>query len=250
MHPNAVLAKDVIIADGSIIEDGVVVESGVQIGFNVVLRSGTHIGQNCRIGDGSILGRSPVKAALSATTLTQDNSVLLVLEDSVLVGAGTILYKGAKIASHAFIADLASIREEVVIGEYSIVGRGVSIENNVSIGRKVKIETGTYITAFSLIEDYCFIAPEVVFSNDNFLGRTEERKKYFKGPALRKGARIGTNATLLPNIEIGEDALVAAGAVVTKNVVPRVIVAGNPARFLRTVPEDQWIENQVFYDKD
>ena len=118
-----------------------------------------------------------------------------------------------------------------------------------TIGRKCKIETEAYITAFSTIEDYCFIAPEVTFTNDNFLGRTEERKKHFGGPTLKKGARIGANATILPNLVIGEDALVAAGSVVTKDVPPRMVVVGSPARAVRPVPEEQLIENQVFYDK-
>ncbi len=100
----------------------------------------------------------------------------------------------------------------------------------------------------SVVEDYCFLAPEVTFTNDNFLGRTEERKKHFGGPTLRRGARIGANATLLPGVEIGEDALVAAGAVVVRNVSPRMVVAGVPARVLRPVPEEQLLENQVFFD--
>jgi len=100
----------------------------------------------------------------------------------------------------------------------------------------------------STIEDYCFIAPEVTLTNDNFLGRTEERKKHFGGPTIKKGARIGANSTLLPGIEIGEDALVGAASVVTKDVKPRIIVIGTPARYVRKVPEEQLIENQVFYD--
>ena len=124
------------------------------------------------------------------------------------------------------------------------MGKGVSVENGTKIGKRVKIETEAYITAFSTIEDYCFIAPEVTFTNDNFLGRTEERKKYFKGPVLRKGARIGANATILPGIEIGEDALVAAGSVVTRDLEPRKIYVGVPARYFKDVPEEQLLENQ------
>jgi acetyltransferase-like isoleucine patch superfamily enzyme len=85
------------------------------------------------------------------------------------------------------------------------------------------------------VEDYCFIAPCVAFTNANYLGRTEERKKHFGGPTLKKGARIGANATLLPGVTVGEDALVAAGSVVTKDVPARTIVVGSPAKVLRPV---------------
>jgi len=117
------------------------------------------------------------------------------------------------------------------------------------IGCKCKIETEAYITALSAVGDYCFIAPCVAFTNDNYLGRTEERKKHFGGPVLGRGARIGANATLLPGITVGEDALVAAGSVVTKNVPPGVIVVGSPARILRPVPEEQLLKNQIFFDE-
>jgi UDP-2-acetamido-3-amino-2,3-dideoxy-glucuronate N-acetyltransferase len=148
-----------------------------------------------------------------------------------------------------FVGDLASVREDVSVGELTIIGRGVTIENKTTIGRKCKIETEAYITAMSTVEDYCFIAPCAAFTNDNFLGRTEERKKHFGGPVLRRGARIGANATLLPGVTVGEDALVAAGSLVTKDVPPRMIVLGVPARPLRPVPEEQLIENQIFFDK-
>jgi acetyltransferase-like isoleucine patch superfamily enzyme len=162
----------------------------------------------------------------------------------VTVGANCVIYKGTILNDYVFVGDLVSIREDVEVGEYTIIGRGVSVENETKIGAHVKIETEAYITAMSTVEDNCFIAPEVAFSNDNYLGRTEERFKYFKGPTLKKGARIGVNATLLPGVTIGEDALVAAGAVVTKDVPPAVIVAGVPAKYFRDVPEEELLKNQ------
>lgn len=142
------------------------------------------------------------------------------------------------------VADLASVRENVEIGEFTIVGRGVTIENKVRIGRRCKLETEAYITALSEIADGCFIAPEVTFTNDNFLGRTKERFKFHKGVTMKRGARIGANVTVLPGITIHEDALVAAGSVVTRDVPARKIVMGSPARVLRDVPQEQLLENQ------
>jgi acetyltransferase-like isoleucine patch superfamily enzyme len=164
-----------------------------------------------------------------------------------LIGASTVIYIGSNISNNVLIADLASVRENTTIGEYTIIGRGVTIENYVKIGRRCKLESECYITAYSELEDYVFIAPGVVTSNDNYLGRTEERFKHFKGVTVKKGARIGANAVILPGKTIGEDALVAAGSVVTKDVPPRKIVMGSPVRIIRDVPKEQLIENQKFY---
>ena len=95
------------------------------------------------------------------------------------------------------------------------------------------------MTAYSTLEDDVFIAPCVVTTNDNFMGRTERRHELRKGPTIRRGARVGGGAVLLPGVEIGEEAFVGAGAVVTKDVPPRAVVVGNPARVLRDVPEDE-----------
>ena len=95
------------------------------------------------------------------------------------------------------------------------------------------------MTAYSTLEEDVFIAPCVSTTNDNFMGRTEKRHALRKGPTIRRGARIGGAAVLLPGIEIGEEAFVGAGAVVTRDVPPRTVVVGSPARELREVPEDE-----------
>ncbi len=95
------------------------------------------------------------------------------------------------------------------------------------------------MTAYSTIEEDVFIAPCVVTTNDNFMGRTEARLAAMKGPTIRRGARIGGGAVLLPGIEIGEEAFVGAGAVVAKDVPPRAVIVGNPARVIRDVPDEE-----------
>ena len=240
-------AKNLTCGQNVIIQPDVTIGENVEIGHNVIIHSHVVIGDNCKILDGAILGKLPAKASMSATTGTARELPRLVLGRAVTIGAGCIIYRGASIADSAFFGDLATVREDVTIGEGTIIGRGATIENKVKIGKKTKIESNAYITAFSSVGDYCFVAPCVVFSNDNYLGRTEERKKHFKGPTLKKGARIGAGAVLLPGVIIGEDALVAAGAVVTKNVAPRITVVGAPAREWRSVPKEQLIENQTFY---
>jgi acetyltransferase-like isoleucine patch superfamily enzyme len=84
----------------------------------------------------------------------------------------------------------------------------------------------------------------VVTTNDNFMGRTEQRLALMKGPTIRRGARIGGGAILCPGIEVGEEAFVGAGAVVTKDVPPRALVVGSPARILREVPDEELLEQR------
>lgn len=242
----AKLGKDIALDKNIIIEDEVTIGDNCRIGYNVVIRKGTTIGDNVRIDDNTVIGKYPMRATLSIFK-EEKNLSPAHIGDNCLIGANTIIYVGSSISNNVLIADLASIRENTVIGEYTIVGRGVTVENYVKIGKRCKLESECYITAYSEIEDYVFIAPGVVTSNDNFLGRTEGRFKHFKGITVKKGGRIGANAVILPGKIIGEDAVVAAGSVVTKDVPPRKVVMGSPARIIRDVPKEQLIENQKFY---
>jgi acetyltransferase-like isoleucine patch superfamily enzyme len=114
------------------------------------------------------------------------------------------------------------------------VGSRVSIDNDVVIGARVRIQTGAYITAFSELEDDVFVAPYVITTNDNTAGR-RPREVPLRGPQLRRACRIGARAVLLPGVEVGEEAFVGAGAVVTRDVAPRAVVVGSPARHVREV---------------
>jgi acetyltransferase-like isoleucine patch superfamily enzyme len=120
-----------------------------------------------------------------------------------------------------------------------VVGRGSLVENDVTIGARTRIQANAYVTAYSTLEEDVFIAPGVVTTNDNFMGRTEKRHDLMRGAIIRRGARVGGGAVLLPGIEIGEEAFVGAGAVVTKDVAPRAVVVGNPARQIREVPDEE-----------
>jgi UDP-2-acetamido-3-amino-2,3-dideoxy-glucuronate N-acetyltransferase len=229
-----------------VIEDDVEIGENVSVGHNVVIHAGTKIGNNVRIGDGTVIGRLPMKASRSATTSGAPVPPCEI-GDNVTIGSNSVIYAGSKIGNDVLIADLATIRENVTIGEFTIVGRGVAIENKCKIGSYVKLETNVYITAYSEIGDYVFVAPGVLTSNDNFVGRTAERFKHFKGVTVELGGRIGVGAVILPGKKVGADALVAAGALLTKDAPPRKIVAGLPAKEFRDVPEEQLLENQGWF---
>jgi serine O-acetyltransferase len=243
IHPSAHIGPGTVLGHHVVIEADVHIGPNCQIGHHVVLRSGTRLGASVRVDDGTSVGKQPMRAANSAVT-TDEQLPGATIGDQCILGTNVVLYAGCVLAERVLVADGATVREHVTIGERTIVGRGVAIENKCSIGRRCKLETNAYITAYSVLEDFVFIAPGVRTSNDNFVGRTEERFKHFKGVTVRRGARIGVGAITLPGITIGEDALIAAGALVTRDAEPGMIHVGIPAKPVRPVPPEQRLDAQ------
>ena len=240
--PSARIGKNTRIGHFCVIEEDVQVGDGVEIGHHVVLRKGTVIGHHVRIDDHTSIGKQPMRAPNSAVTKDKQQPPAHI-GDRCLIGAHVVLYAGCTLGEKVLVADQASIREEVSVGDFTIVGRGVAIENQCTVGAYCKLETNVYLTAYSLVEDRVFIAPGVLTSNDNFMGRTEERFKHFKGVTIREGGRLGVGAITLPGKEVGPDAVLAAGALLTTDAEPHVIYAGLPARHFRAVPEEQLLQD-------
>ncbi len=119
-----------------------------------------------------------------------------------------------------------------------MVGRAASVENDVRIGARVRLQTNAYITAWSVVEDDVFVAPGVLLTNDPTVGRRADGQP-LRGAVLRRACRVGGGAVLLPGVEVGEEAFVGAGAVVTRDVPARTVVMGVPARQVRAVGEEE-----------
>ncbi len=241
IDPTVEIADDAVIGHFTVIGADVQIGSACLIGHHVIIREGTVVGSNTRIDDHAVLGKQPMRAARSATT----NLALLPparIGNGSLIGAGAVLYAGCTIGECVLVADYATIRERVDVGEETIVGRGVAIENDCSVGARCKLETNAYICAYTTIGDDVFIAPGVLTSNDNFMGRTEERKKHFAGPTIRSGARLGVGSVILPGKEIPSEAVVGAGAVLTRDAEANRIHQGVPARAIREVPPEQRLD--------
>jgi acetyltransferase-like isoleucine patch superfamily enzyme len=216
--------------------------SDYEVGQNVVIYPGTVIGAGAKILDNAVVGKQPSLSPRS--TAKREPLPPTVIGPGTIVSTGAIVFAGTQIGARVIIGDQACVRERVVVGDDVVIGRGSLVENDTTIGAMTKIQADAYITAYSTLEEHVFIAPCVVTTNDNYMGRTEQRHALIKGPTIRRGARIGGGAILCPGIEIGEEAFVGAGAVVTKDVPPRVVVVGSPARVLRDVPADELLDQQ------
>ena len=204
---------------------------------------GTVLGEGVKVLEGAVVGKQPTLSPRS--TAKREPLAPAVLGDGTIVSTGAIVFAGAQVGARVILGDQSCVRERVEIGDDVVLGRGSYVENDTTIGAMTKIQAEAYITAYSTLEEHVFIAPCVVTTNDNWMGRTEKRFGNVKGPTIRRGARIGGGAILCPGIEIGEEAFVGAGAVVTKDVPARTVVVGNPARVLREVPDEELLENQL-----
>jgi len=243
IHESAVLGKQVEIGHFTVIMKNVTIGDGTRVGHGVIIHPDTVIGSRVRIEDHAVLGKPPARSA-SMANMSGEEVTPTDIDDDVIVGVGAVLYRGSSIARSAFIADYAAVREESVVGEETVIGRGTAIENRVRIGKRCKIESGVFVAALSTIGDGCFIAPEVVITNDRFLGRRTDRANHYAGATIQNGGRVGANATLLPGLTIEADGVSGAGSLLTHDIPPRQVVVGSPARFLRDVPEEELLENQ------
>ena len=209
----------------------------VDVADTAIVYPGTVLGDGCRILDYAVVGKQPTLGSRSTTK--QERLTPLELGPGTIVSTGAIVFAGTRVGARVIVGDQACVRERCDVGDDVVIGRGTLVENDTKIGALTKIQADAYITAYSTLEDQVFIAPRVITTNDNFMGRTEGRHALRKGPTIRRGARVGAGAVLCPAVEIGEEAFVGAGAVVVTNVPARVVVVGNPARVLRDVPSEE-----------
>ncbi|HEU0304776.1 MAG TPA: DapH/DapD/GlmU-related protein [Gaiellaceae bacterium] len=208
-----------------------------EVHATAIVHDGTVLGEGVRILEYAVVGKQPVLGARS--TAKRDPLPPAVIGAGAVISTGAVVFAGTTIGTRSIVGDQACVRERCSIGEDVVVGRGSLVENDTSVGARTKIQADAYVTAYSTVEEDVFIAPCVVTTNDNFMGRTETRHELVKGPTIRRAARVGGGAILCPGVEIGEEAYVAAGAVVTKDVPPRMVAMGVPARAIRPVAEDE-----------
>jgi acetyltransferase-like isoleucine patch superfamily enzyme len=220
-------------APGLLLGEGVRIGADVIFGAHVVVHEGTTIGDGCTIEDHVVLGKRP---RLAKGSSAQGEVGALELGAGVTVCAGAVVFAGAHIGQGAILGDQSFVRERSHVGPGSVIGRGSVVDNDVRVGARVKVQTGVYLTAFTLVEDDVFVGPGALSTNDDTMARHPPQTP-LRGVTLRRACRIGGGTVLTPGVEVGEEAFVAAGAVVTRDVPARAVVMGVPARVVREVGE-------------
>jgi len=228
-------------APGLVISPAAEVGEGVRFGANVVVHDGVRIGDGVTVEDGAVLGKGPRLAPGSAAAAGAGGAPPLTVGDGATICCNAVVFAGATIGAGAIVGDQAYVRERATIGARTVIGRGSAVDNDVAIGARVRVQTSVYLTAFSVVEDDVFVGPCAMTTNDDAMGRIAPGTP-LRGATLRRACRIGGGAVLTPGVEVGAEAFVAAGAVVTRDVAPRAVVMGVPARVVREVPDDELIE--------
>ena len=198
------------------------------ISSKAVIHPGVRLGKDCVVEDFAVIGAPPAgRKPGGAETIIGDNA---------LIRSHTVIYAGNVIGNDFQTGNKANIREGNVIGDNVSVGSLTVLEHSVRIGNNVRIHSQAFVPEFTVLEDDSWIGPCVVLTNAMYPD-SPTAKQDLRGPVIKRNAKIGANATVLPGITIGEDALVGAGSVVTKDVQPGAVVAGNPARIINKVSE-------------
>jgi acetyltransferase-like isoleucine patch superfamily enzyme len=161
--------------------------------------------------------------------------------EGVLIGGHAVIHAGVTIGDGARIGDHAQVRDGARIGAEATVGSLSSVDPGVRIGDRASVQARCYLSAGTVIEDDVFIGPGVTLANDNTMDRHAPEVS-LEGPLLRRACRVGAGVVVCPAIEIGEEAFVAAGAVVAADVARRSVVMGVPARAVRQVPDEDLLE--------
>lgn len=241
VSPGASLAADVELGSGAVIHDGVAVGPGSAFGAGVVVHPGVTLGEQCLVEDCAVLGKRPRLRGGRVISSAEGTLAPLHVGNGVTICCGAVVYAGALLGAGVIIGDQAQVRERAVIGERTVLGRGSTIDFDSRVGARVSIQTLVYLTAAAVVEDDVFIGPGVTTTNDHTMGR-HPREEPLRGPVLRRACRVGGGVTLTPGVVIGEEAFVAAGAVVTRDVAPRTVVMGVPARVVRRVGDEDLLD--------
>jgi acetyltransferase-like isoleucine patch superfamily enzyme len=185
------------------------------------------------LGPGAVVDHSAIIGHPSGRTIP---SADLIIGPNAIVRSGTVIYVGSSIGRDLATGHNVVIREENRIGDGLQIWNNSVIDYGCRIGDNVKIHCNVYVAQFTVLEDDVFLAPGVTIANDLHPGCPHFRE-CMRGPTLRRGAKVGVNVTILPQVEIGERSLIGAGAVVTRDIPPHSVAVGNPARVTRSVHE-------------
>jgi acetyltransferase-like isoleucine patch superfamily enzyme len=182
------------------------------------------LGKNIIIEDFCIIG-APFKGQKNEKTIIGNNAII---RSHTVIYAGNIIGKNFQTGNKTNIRELNQIGDNVIIGTLSV------IEHHVKIEDYVRIHTSAFIPEYCVLEKKSWIGPNVVLTNAKF-PRHPNVKDELKGVHIEAKAKIGANSTILPGVKVGKNSLIGAGSVITRDIAGGVIVAGNPAKIIRTI---------------
>jgi len=216
---NGAVVGDSVILGPSVVGEGSFIDDDVTIGYPVrsKIRSVRSMGELDLVSEGARIG------------------------GSCIIRRGTVIYENVELGNNVETGHNVLIRERTVIGDGTRIGTATVIDGDVKIGRNVSIQSMVYIPIGTVIEDEVFIGPNAVITNDKY-----PPSRRLQGVTIRRGAVIGANATLIAGVEVGEGAVVAAGSVVTRDVEPRTVVAGVPAKPIYSL--DEYLKKKRAYE--
>ncbi len=199
-----------------------------------IIYANTTLKRNIIIGEHAVIGKLPSRNALMKKKIEEKGQTIL--KDNVVIGSNVVIYNNVLIGENSLIGDNTSVFFNVTIGDNVLISRNVTINSNTSIGNYTRIMDNTHITGRAVIGDHVFISVGVMSANDNSFGKYGYGN-HIQGPVIEDYVSIGAGAVLLPGVTLKRGCMVAAGSVVKNDVPEDIIVAGNPATFVRKIPK-------------
>ena len=227
------------VGDNTIIGHNCIIEENVRIGDNSYIDSNTVIRRGVTLGEGSFVGSNCILGEywMDFCEDRQHHDHPLEIGKKALIRSGSILYGGSRIGEHFQTGHQVTLREEAEIGDHVSIGTLSDIQGNCRLGHYVRLHSNVHIGQLSRVDDFVWIYPYVVLTND-----PTPPSSHFAGVHVHSFAIVATGAIVMPGLDIGHDCLIGAGAIVTKPVAPYAVAVGNPAK---TVSDVRKIRNKI-----
>lgn len=229
IHETAVIGTGCTIPSSATVGEGCILGEGVVLHENVVLYPGTRIGNYTEIFDNTVIGRPP-RSAGNLVHKLKDSFQPVEIGSGCVIGCDVVMYAECVLGDHVLIGDGAKIRENAILEDYALVAMNCTLNHHVTVKKRSKVMDLSHITARTIIEEEVFVAPLVSSANDNNMRLKGKEVGDAQIIRLESGARIGSGSILLPGVQVGADAIVGAGAVVTRDVSAGTRVMGMPAK--------------------